>query len=586
MGPPPRWVWDFEFLAPPGGRPRPVCAVAMREVDRKVVRHWLWDVKVAKSPAGFAGCEMVGYAASAEIGCLLELGWSLPESVIDLHAEHRVQNNGVLLPGQFGLLDAVEHYGGITGSALSMARHRKRQMIKLIADRGPPWSPTEARAILDYCESDVVATMLVWRAMRGEIDLPRARLRGAYSVTVAKMEVRGVPIDAPLHELMAARWDDIRGWIASLAEAWYPRTYVETSFSERGFEWWLRRKKIQWPRHVTGRLKLDDDTMRVMAALYPELQRLREARKTLGRMRTLKLTIGGDARNRTAIRPFASKTGRNQPSNSRSVFGGPKWIRSLIRPVEGRAIAYVDWRQQEFGVAAALSGDPAMLDAYRDPGGDPYIAFARAVGAVPAHATDETHAAERATYKIASLAILYGMGKGSLAHAIGADPPHADLVIDQHRRTYPAYWSWSANVATTMMMRGHLETRLGWRLARGITDGSAHAAAKQDRTVRNFPVQATGSDMLRVACVLAEQAGVEVCMPVHDALLIEADADEIADAVVAMRKAMADASTITLKGVLTLRTSVEQLVRWPERYRDKKGQPMWTEICRMLGLDP
>ena len=48
----------------------------------------------------------------------------------------------------------------------------------------------------------------------------------------------------------------------------------------------------------------------------------------------------------------------------------------------GYGVAYIDWSQQEFGIAAALSGDLAMQQAYQS--GDPYLAFAKQVGAAPA----------------------------------------------------------------------------------------------------------------------------------------------------------------------------------------------------------
>jgi DNA polymerase-1 len=53
----------------------------------------------------------------------------------------------------------------------------------------------------------------------------------------------------------------------------------------------------------------------------------------------------------------------------------------LIQPPPGCGIAYIDWQQQEFGIAAALSGDPLMLAAYRS--GDPYLKVARQSGRFP-----------------------------------------------------------------------------------------------------------------------------------------------------------------------------------------------------------
>ena len=48
-----------------------------------------------------------------------------------------------------------------------------------------------------------------------------------------------------------------------------------------------------------------------------------------------------------------------------------------------------------------------------------------------------------------------------------------------------------------------------------------------DRSLRNFPMQANGAEMLRIACILLTEAGIRVCAPVHDALLIEAPLDEL-----------------------------------------------------------
>ena len=82
---------------------------------------------------------------------------------------------------------------------------------------------------------------------------------------------------------------------------------------------------------------------------------------------------------------FRARTGRNQPSNTKFIFGPSVWLRGLIQPPPGYGIAYIDWAQQEFGIAAALSGDPLMMEAYRS--GDPYLAFAKQAGAAPPEAT-------------------------------------------------------------------------------------------------------------------------------------------------------------------------------------------------------
>ena len=82
----------------------------------------------------------------------------------------------------------------------------------------------------------------------------------------------------------------------------------------------------------------------------------------------------------------------------------------MIEPSPGHGLAYVDFEQQEFGIAAALSNDPAMLAAYRS--GDPYLEFARQAGVVPSDATKTSHPAERELFKLCALGVQYGMEAG------------------------------------------------------------------------------------------------------------------------------------------------------------------------------
>jgi hypothetical protein len=110
---------------------------------------------------------------------------------------------------------------------------------------------------------------------------------------------------------------------------------------------------------------------------------------SLARMRLSDLAVGHDGRNRIMLSAFRARTGRNQPSNTKFIFGPAVWLRGLIQPPAGHGVAYIDWQQQEFGIAAALSGDQQMLQAYRS--GDPYLAFAKQAGVVPVSATKVTH---------------------------------------------------------------------------------------------------------------------------------------------------------------------------------------------------
>ena len=100
------------------------------------------------------------------------------------------------------------------------------------------------------------------------------------------------------------------------------------------------------------------------------------------------------------------------------------------------------------------------------------------------------------------------------------------------------------------------------------------------RFLRNFPMQANGAEMLRLACCLVVEAGIKVCAPVHDAILIEAPLDELDEAVLKTQALMSEASAIVLDG-FRLRSDAE-VVCYPDRYKDERGIQMWDTVCKLL----
>ncbi len=303
-----------------------------------------------------------------------------------------------------------------------------------------------------------------------------------------------------------------------------------------------------------------------MALLHPELSYLRELRSSLSKMRLSNITVGKDARNRCMLSAFSSKTGRNQPSNSKSIFGPAVWLRSLIKPNPGYGLAYIDWSQQEYGIASFLSKDKLMIEAYQSE--DSYLGFAKQVGAVPRWATKDTHKKERGIYKECILAVQYGMGSRSLAFRIGKPVSYAKDLLQLHKDTYRTYWTWSDAVVDHAMLYGKLWTTFGWHL---------HISGDVNpRSIRNFPMQANGAEMLRIACILADSYGIKIIAPVHDALLIESPIEELESAITTTQKAMAEASAIVLDGH-ALKTDVS-VTRYPDRYQDERGIDMWNMV--------
>lgn len=349
---------------------------------------------------------------------------------------------------------------------------------------------------------------------------------------------------------------------------------VPMSFSAAKFAEWLVKNDIPWPSLPTGALDLSDEAFRQMARQYPIVAPLRELRFSLSQLRLNDLAVGSDRRNRCLLSAFRATSGRNQPSNAKFIFGPSCWLRALIQPEFGQAVAYVDWEQQEFGIAGALSGDQAMIEAYAS--GDPYLTFAKQAGAAPSDATKETHKAIRDQFKVCALAVQYGMGERSLAASIGKSEAHARELLTLHHQTYPRFWEWSQSAVDHAMLRGWIQTVFGWRVQVGMN--------ANPRSLANFPMQANGAEMLRLACCLATEAGVTVCAPVHDAVLIEASEDEIESDVFRMQGFMRQASEIVLDG-FPLRTDAK-IIHHPDRYLDSRGITMWEHVSMLLAEIP
>jgi DNA polymerase I len=406
-------------------------------------------------------------------------------------------------------------------------------------------------------------------AMQPRIDLPRALLRGRYMNAVVRIESAGVPIDMHTLGRLRQHWAHIQDRLIAEIDRDYG-IYEGLTFKLARFESWLVRAGIPWPRLPSGQLDLESDTFREQARAYPTVAPIHELRSTLAELRLNNLAVGHDGRNRTLLSVFRARTSRNQPSNAKFVFGPATWIRGLIKPPPGYGVAYIDWSQQEVAIAAALSGDTAMQDAYLS--GDSYLAFAKQAGAIPPEGTKQTHGAVRDLYKATVLGIQYGMGERSLALRIGGPPVLARNLLAAHQQVYRRFWDWSDAAVDGAVLHSRIQTVFGWPVHIGPDFNPC--------SLRNFPMQANGAEMPRLACCLATEAGVEVCAPVHDAILICAPLDRIEDDVAHTRAAMAGASRVVLAG-FELRADAK-LVRWPDRYMDPRGERMWAGVTKLL----
>ncbi len=267
------------------------------------------------------------------------------------------------------------------------------------------------------------------------------------------------------------------------------------------------------------------------------------------------------------VMPFATVTGRNAPRGF--IFGMPKWFRFLIVPESPEhVLAYVDYTAQEIGIAAALSGDPAMAAMYLS--NDPHLYFASLAGAVPSQARKEDYPEIRKKYKTVNLGVLYGLTPRGTAMKLGISFQEAEELHKAHRRLFPGFWKWSERRIVMALHRGSIRTRLGWQ--------ASVPPESNDRTWANWPMQATGADIMRLTVMYMDEAGLALLAPVHDGFLLSCRRD----AVDATREQVDYACASAVEHVLPDFKLKWEVSIHEERFIDLDGQPLWDTVQGFL----
>jgi DNA polymerase I len=574
------WGFDCEFIAKPGERPDVICAAGRELWSGRSFA--LWEDQLDQLPS-FANALVLTFVGNAECTCLLAKGQPLPTHILDLSAEFRNITNGRLAPEGKGLLGALAYYGLDSIDAKHKDDMRKRIM------QGRPFAPEEKPRILKYNLGDASDLLRLLPHMLPHIDLRQALYRGEFVGCLARMEHCGVPIDMSIFPSLADEriWSAMRDAMVPVVDAQYGvfvrNSAGEWSFNHERLEAYLKREGLldSWPRTETGKLNLTRKTWEDQSRGNPQLENLRQLRHVRDKMRKIKLAVGADGRNRTTLWPFKAKTSRTQPKASQFIFSPAVWTRSLIKPEEGQAVAYVDYSSKEFGIAASISDSHcspsnAMWELYAS--GDPYLGFARRVGTVPSWATKATHGDLRERLKVGLLAIQYGASPETLAGRLGISLFEGHEMLGQHHELFVQYWKWSDDWLAQALDTGYMWTCYGWQCCTGITEFN-------ERSIRNWPIQATGAEILRIAIILGTRHGVELLAPVHDAVLIQAPIDRIETDVARVEQIMRRASRIVLnataEGRHELRTDAK-IIRYPDRYADPRGIEIWQWVQARL----
>jgi hypothetical protein len=517
----------------------------------------------------------VGFALGAEAGSFLHANWPFPVPAIDLYAEYMTIHNsemshinGSKEPGP-SLLQACRRYG-IRPTIDEAHKERMRELAFSKTDH----TSEEIAALQDYClTDDCQNTMDLFLRMRGRIDFLRAPIRGAYMMELERVRWRGIPIDMETYERAVRQAPKAAAAMrVELNRQLGDEVYFHDIFKRKTMFAVMLRERIPIPVDPkTGALSCATKLIKGMVNTYPLLGVYYEYKRMIDALRSLKLEIGSDGRNRRWLNPLGTKTGRNNPSTNRYIFGLPHTMRSFIKPGPGMALAQLDIGNEEIGVAAALSRDPQLIADYLS--GDVYREFAKAALGIT-----DVNKRQRQVYKGCVLGRIYGMGSKTLARNLGISSDEARRILQMMKERYPILHEWLDRVLLKVAHCRPIVCKLGWSLTPKGKSGEM-------TSFMNYPMQANSAELLRLIFIRAAHIPILGCA--HDSFLIEDTIERIEQTVAEMREIILQASRDLFDFELRVDCNPDtDIVRWPDRFIDDReredGMKHWNWLMELI----
>jgi DNA polymerase-1 len=374
-----------------------------------------------------------------------------------------------------------------------------------------------------------------------DVELPLAGL-------LADMEFRGVRIDAAVLAALSAEYT---GRLAALEQDIHTlagRPFALASPLQVRAVLFDELKLPVVKRTKTGP-STDAEVLEELAPLHPLPAKLLEHRKYAKLKSTYvdalpALVNPGTGRIHTSFNQTVTATGRLSSSEPnlqnipiRTAEG--QQIRAAFLPGEpGWRFVSADYSQIELRILAHLSGDRQMRAAFAA-GEDIHTRTAAAVQGVP---LDAVTPAMRRTAKAVNFGILYGQSAFGLAKGLGIPQAEAAAFIAAYFEAFAGAAAFMDEVLDRCRRDGHVTTMLGRRRAiTGVRDREGRRSAAgvfalslPERTAVNTIVQGSAADLIKLAMLKVDRrlrtTGLRsaIVLQIHDELLLESPADEVA----------------------------------------------------------
>lgn len=202
-----------------------------------------------------------------------------------------------------------------------------------------------------------------------------------------------------------------------------------------------------------------------------------------------------------------------------------KEIRKAFIPRDDKHIFLsADYSQIELRIVAAISGDPAMCQAFID-GKDIHTATAAKVYNIP-----EVDVTKEMRYKAKSVnfGIIYGQGAFGLAENLSISRTEAKEIIDNYKREFSGIQKYMDDTINFAKEMGYVQTLMGRkRWLADINSNNFTVRGFAERNAINSPIQGTAADMIKLAMIKInaamekEKLESKMILQVHDELIFD-----------------------------------------------------------------
>jgi DNA polymerase-1 len=313
-----------------------------------------------------------------------------------------------------------------------------------------------------------------------------------------------------------------------------PKQLGEVLFDKMKIE--SKAKKTKGGQHATGEdvlLKLAKENPIVEHILnYRELAKLKstyvDALPQLINKRTSRVhTCYGQA---IAVTGRLSSTNPNLQNIPIRTERGREIRKAFVPRDSDHLIISADYSQIELRIVAAISGDVAMGEAFKQ-GKDIHTATAAKVFNV---SEDDVTKEMRYRAKSVNFGIIYGQSAFGLAENINVSRTEAKEIIEQYKREFSGIQKYMDNTIAFCIKNGYVETLMGRkRWLKDINSSNFTVRGFAERNAINSPIQGTAADMIKLAMIdvyrefKKNNFKSKMVLQVHDELVFDAHKSEI-----------------------------------------------------------